>query len=212
MNTKFRWVMVACCCFAISAASFGQEENASTKYYLNVTSEKNGIKEDISKTYDGRAVLEKDAFFKSLDIDLPSGSYDKLILETTVNEKKVSLSTVNPLSTSNKNIAGAQQDEEVHVELFKGGKSVKVVRGKPLEFDRPYAVGNPTRQSGLAFLAEETNGGNTRMYSQEREVEIFAFDKDENGQLQINDAEADKTIERLERLIDELKAAKKHNH
>ncbi|WP_200975464.1 hypothetical protein [Echinicola sp. 20G] len=218
MKTKFNWLMAVICCFAISSTSFAQEENKSeTKYYLNVSSEKDGVKENISKTYDDRQTMEKDPFFKDLGIDLPDGQHDKLVLETTENDKKISLSTMkfnSPKFAIGKHVAWVNRDEDVNVEILdKDGQQVKIIERRIENPDHQFKVGYPLPpgHGNFEFHTEEVEGGNTMVFSKNKQVEVFSFEKDDEGNIKMSDEEADKTIKRLEEMIKELKSAKKNN-
>lgn len=204
MKTKLNWIMAVFCCFAISSVSFAQDAENGTKYFLNVTSEKNGVKENISKTYDNRETMEKDPFFKELKLDLPKGQHDKLVLETTINDKKISLSTMNMTQKRlaiGKHIAWMDRDDDVNVEIVnENGKQIRVLEKKS-GFQYP----------SFEFDAQTIEGGNAKIFSQDKKVEVFAFEKDEEGHIKMDDAEVDETIKRLEDLIKELKEAKKNN-
>lgn len=204
-------MLVAVCCFVISSVTYGQEvKKAATKYYLNVTSEKDGVKENISKTYDDRATMEKDAFFRELGIALPKGEPDKLVLETTIDDKKVSLSTMT-FHKVDGNIAWVKRDDDVQMEILQDGKAVKVIETRRQAGDREFKIGRPFSQNNFRFYAEDMEGGSAKVYSSDQQVEVFAFEKDEDGHIKMDDKEADETIQRLEKLIEELKAAKKNN-
>ncbi|WP_186755795.1 hypothetical protein [Echinicola salinicaeni] len=204
MKTKLNWIMAVFCCFAISSVSIAQNDENPTKYYLNVSAEKDGVKENISKTYDSRATMEKDPFFKELKLDLPKGQHDKLVLETTIDDKKISLSTMKMNQKRlgiSKHMAWVERDDDVDVEILReDGKQVRVIEKK---------VGYPN--PNFHFDTESMEGGNAKIFSHNKKVEVFAFEKDENGQIKMDDSELDETIERLEDLIKELKAAKKNN-
>ncbi|QDH78232.1 hypothetical protein FKX85_03920 [Echinicola soli] len=211
MKTELRWMLVACCCFIISGVSFGQEKEGDTqiRYYLNVSSEKDGVKEEVTKTYDSRLVMEKDAFFKDLGIVLPKVEHEKLVLETTIDHKKVSLSTMQFTSHRGKNVTWVNRDDHVEMAIIKDGKSVQTFKSSAPKSTKKVVLGVPSYQRDFDFDTDEIEGGNAMVYSKDRQVEVFAFDKDENGQIQMNEEEADKTIVRLEKLIEELKASKK---
>ena len=213
MKTNFKWILAVFCCMAISSISFGQEEQ--TKYYLNVASEKDGVKENISKTYQNRETMEKDQIFKDLGIELPKGDHEKLVLETTINDKKVSLSTTRHRALpTNKHFAWVERDDNVNVEIFdKDGKSVKVIEKRIDDYDPNFRIGFPfpPGDGNFEFHTEELDGGNAMVFSKDRKVEVFAFEKDEDGNIKMDDEDLDKTIDRLENLIKELKAAKKNN-
>ncbi|GAB3658162.1 hypothetical protein GCM10028791_30980 [Echinicola sediminis] len=198
---------------AISSLSLGQE--AQTKFFLNVTSEKGGVKENISKTYDNRQIMEKDPFFKELGIDLPKGDHDKLVLETTKGEKKISLSTMtHDKHPGNRHFAWMEREDDVNVEILnKDGKSVKVIEKRMENFGPKFRMGMPFPQSDgkFEFDMEEIEGGNAVLMGKNQKVEVFAFEKDDEGKIKMSDEELDKTIDRLEKLIKELKAAKKNN-
>ncbi|GGF33132.1 hypothetical protein GCM10011339_21630 [Echinicola rosea] len=206
-------MLVACCCFIISGVSFGQEKEGNTpiKYYLNVSSEKDGVKEEVTKTYNSRQIMEKDAYFKDLGIVLPKGKHEKLVLETTIDQKKVSLSTMQFAAIKSKNVAWVNRDDNVDVAIIKDGKFLKTFESAAPKPTKKVVLGVPIHQRDFDFDPVELERGNTMVYSKDRQVEVFTFDKDENGQIEMTEEEANKTIERLESLIEALKASKKEN-
>ncbi|AGA77565.1 hypothetical protein Echvi_1294 [Echinicola vietnamensis DSM 17526] len=205
MNAKLRWMFVACCCFMITGMSDGQEieDKSQTKYYLNVSSEKDGVKEEVSKTYDSRQVMEEDPFFEDLGIELPKGEHQKLVLETTKDDKKISLSTMMYPTHRERNVSWMHQDDDVEVAIIKNGKSIKTIRSTAPRSGKKVLLGVPAYQRDVDF---DTGSGAT-MYKGDRQVEVFAFEKDEDGHIQMDQEEAQETIERLEKLIEALKAS-----